>query len=87
MPLGRDSLDACLKISPYTFDCSGPWVAALPQIEYKSRISHNISAKSGRSRFTTAQKFFYFSEQMHLSIPYSHKRLGCSPLPVKFLLV
>jgi hypothetical protein len=59
-----------LKIGQDAFDRFRPRVAALAQIEDKSRISNNISAKSGGSRFITAQELFHFSKQMHLSFPY-----------------
>jgi len=62
-------LDTCLKIREDALDRFGPRVAAIAQIEHKPRISNNLSAKSGRSRFISAQEFFHFSEQIHLSFP------------------
>src|SRR5438270_7698448 len=67
LTLGCGSLRCRLQVSANPRDCRGPWVAAISQIEHKSRISNDISSKSGWGCVITAQEFFHFSEQIHLS--------------------
>jgi len=56
-----------LQIGLHSRDGLRPWVSTIPQIEDKSRISYGIASETGRRRITSAQKFFDFSEQIHLS--------------------
>lgn len=73
-----------LQISQHPGNSPGPRVAAIAQIEDETRIPDGVSAESGRRRVILAKKFFYLSEQMHLSYPYNLMRLGCSLIPNAF---
>jgi hypothetical protein len=55
------------KIGADTLDGSRPRVAAVAQIEDESRIAKRFAPEPGGSRVITAQEFFHFSEQIHLS--------------------
>jgi hypothetical protein len=61
------SLRRRLEIGANARDSLRPWIAAVAEIEHKARISNDISSKAGRSCVISAQEFFYFSEQIHLS--------------------
>ena len=78
---------AGLQIGTHPGDRPGPRIPAVAQIEHKSRISHGFSAESGGRGFILAKKFFYLSEQMHHSIPYTSEQLGARSFPTEFLLV
>jgi hypothetical protein len=56
-----------LEIGADSRDGLRPRIATVPQIEHKSRISDGISSETGGRRVTTAQKFFDFPEQIHVS--------------------
>jgi hypothetical protein len=60
-------LRGSLKIGEDPGDCGWPRVAAVAQIEDKSRISDSFPSKTGWSRIVTAQEFFHLSEQIHLT--------------------
>ena len=70
-----------LQIGADTRDGCRARIAAVAQVEHEARISHDISSKTGRSDSFSAQEFFYFSEQMHMPVPYSRMQLGGSLLP------
>jgi hypothetical protein len=61
------SLRSCLQIGTHARDSLRPGIATVAEIEHKARISNDISSKAGRSCVISAQEFFYFSEQIHLS--------------------
>jgi len=52
-------------VSDNPLDSRRPGIPPVPQVEDKSWISNNISAKTGGCRVITAQEFFYFSKQIH----------------------
>jgi hypothetical protein len=60
-------LRGCLQIGEDARDRLRSRVSAVAKIEDKARISNDISTESGRSCVISAQEFFYFSEQIHLS--------------------
>ena len=64
---GSGSLRDGLQISADTFDGPRPRVTAITEIEDKAWIANDISSETGWGRVTTAQKFFDFPEQIHLS--------------------
>jgi len=65
----------------------GPRVPAVAQIEYKPRIANDFPSETGWRNVTLAEKFFYFSKQMHVVFLIVLRDSAGTSFPMQFLLV